>query len=162
MTNWTNSFFVISLWLLSRLVIIITMQWMAPLIDNPPVNHSYPHLGFVPNYVPTTGWSLFSHWDGAWYRTIATSGYGYTDGKYSNIAFFPLFPLLTRGVMLLGFPFEVAGTLVNNLAFLGALLILYRWVQERHGTRTAKWATAVLAWCPYSLFATVTYTEGLF
>jgi Gpi18-like mannosyltransferase len=137
------------------------MQLIAPL-SHTPVNHEYPHLGFVPNFVATTGWELFSHWDGSWYRTIATSGYGYADAKYSNFAFFPLFPLITHGVMMLGLPFEVAGTLVNNLAFLGALSILYRWVQERHGISTARWATAVLAWCPFSLFGTVTYTEGLF
>jgi len=70
--------------------------------------------------------------------------------------------LVTRGVMVLGLPFEVAGTLVNNLALLGAMLLLYRWAQERHGISAARWATAVLAWCPFSLFGTVTYTEGLF
>jgi Gpi18-like mannosyltransferase len=51
---------------------------------------------------------------------------------------------------------------VNNLALLGAMLLLYRWAQERHGISAARWATAVLAWCPFSLFGTVTYTEGLF
>ena len=64
--------------------------------------------------------------------------------------------------MTLGLPFEVAGTLVNNLAFFGALLLMYRWVEERHGISAARWATAVLAWCPYSLFGTAIYSEGLF
>jgi len=162
-SRWANGLiFIIFMWLLSRVVVVVAMQGVAPLLHLPPVNHSYPNLGFVPNYIPTPGWQLFAHWDGAWYKTIATSGYGFTDGKYSNIAFFPFFPLITRGVMLLGLPFEVAGTLVNNLAFLGSLLILYRWVQEHHGTEIARWTTAVLAWCPYSLFGTVIYTEGLF
>ena len=58
--------------------------------------------------------------------------------------------------------FNAAGTLVNNLAFLGALVVLYRWVEERHGTSIARWATGVLAWCPLSLFGSVIYSEGLF
>jgi Gpi18-like mannosyltransferase len=64
--------------------------------------------------------------------------------------------------MALGLPFEVAATLVNNLALLGALLLLYRWAKERYGLRQARWATAVLAWCPLSLYGTVVYSEGLF
>jgi Gpi18-like mannosyltransferase len=64
--------------------------------------------------------------------------------------------------MALGFSFEVAGTLINNLAFLGALIVLYQWVNQRQGREIAQWSTIVLAWCPFSLFGTVIYTEGLF
>jgi Gpi18-like mannosyltransferase len=162
--KWANGFiFVIAMWLLSRLVIVVTMQLIAPLLPFEPVNLPGWHLGLVPNFVPKIGWELFSHWDGAWYRKIATLGYDYAnDGKYHSIAFFPLFPLVTRGLMTLGVPFEVAGTLVNNLALLGAMLLLYRWVQDRYGIAAARWSTAVLAWCPFSLYGTVTYTEGLF
>jgi Gpi18-like mannosyltransferase len=151
------------MWLLSRLVIVVAMQLIAPSLPFSPVNHPSPTLGVVPNFVPKSGWELFSHWDGAWYRQIATRGYDYAnDGKYHSVAFFPLFPLVIRGVMSLGLPFNVAGTLVNNLAFLGALLFLYFWAQARHGTKVAQWATAVMSWCPFSLFGTVIYSEGLF
>ncbi|BAY46803.1 hypothetical protein SAMD00079811_44180 [Scytonema sp. HK-05] len=101
---------------------------------------------------------LFSHWDGRWYRKIATVGYDYAnDGQQHSIAFFPLFRLIVCRIMMLGLPFEVVGTLVNNLAFLGALLLLYRWAEERYGISAAKWATAVMAWCPFSLFGTMIY-----
>ena len=158
--------FVFAIWLLSRLVIVISMQLIAPLINPLPENYELSPplpLDFVPNFVPKTGWELFSHWDGAWYRRIATLGYDYADdGKWHSVAFFPLFPLLARGLMTLGLPFEVAGTLVNNLAFLGALLFLYGWAEERYDTGAARWTTAVLAWCPLSLYGTVLYTQGLF
>ncbi len=163
--KWTDGLlFVMAMWLLSRLVIVIAMQLMAPLLHLSPVNYNEPGpLDFVPGFVPKIGWELFSHWDGAWYRKIATEGYDYAnDGKYHSIAFFPLFPLLCRGLMTLGLPFNVAGTLVNNLAILGALLILYSWTKDRYGIRRARWTTAVLAWCPLSLYGTVIYTEGLF
>lgn len=152
-------FFVVSIWLISRLVIVIGMQLIAPLLPSSIVHGNAP---------PTIGWELFSQADGEWYKRIVTSGYNYSEYEYiseknqSSIAFFPLFPLITRAVMSFGLPFEVAGTVVNNLAFLGALGVLYNWVEERHGISAARWSTAVLAWCPSSLFATVTYTEGLF
>ena len=107
---WGDAFFFGSLmWLLSRLVIAATMLVIAPSLPAPP--------GGI---VPTADWSVFSYSDSPRYETIATGGYEYGNDaqeKY-NIVFFPLFPLLTRAVMMLGLPFDAAGTLVNNLAFL--------------------------------------------
>jgi len=105
----------------------------------------------------TYGWHVFSAWDSTFYKTIATSGY-----DDSLVEFFPLLPLVTRVFMTFGLPFEVAGTLVNNLAFLGAAIVLYAWIHERHGTSAARWTTTVLVWCPLSLFGTVIYAEGLY
>jgi len=148
-----NAFiFAALIWLLSRLLIAAAMLLLAPLLPAPP--------GGI---VPTVGWSVFSAWDSGFYETIATAGYEYShDSKQHSVAFFPLFPLLIRAVMTFGLPVEVAGTLVNNLAFLGALIVLYAWVEERHGISAARWATATLAWCPLSLFGTVIYSEGLY
>ncbi|AFZ18678.1 mannosyltransferase family protein [Allocoleopsis franciscana] len=156
--------FVIAIWLLSRLVIFVAMQLLAPVSPISPVTHSGTlPLDYTPDFVPQTSWNLFAHWDGAWYRKIATLGYDYAqDGKYHSIAFFPLFPLAIRAVMSLGLPSQIAGTLVNNLALLGALWLLYRWAEERYSVSVARWATAVLAWCPFSLYGTVVYSEGLF
>ncbi|MBV9389452.1 MAG: hypothetical protein JOZ78_23770 [Chroococcidiopsidaceae cyanobacterium CP_BM_ER_R8_30] len=144
--------FAIAMWLLSRLLIAIAMLLIAPSLSTPPNG-----------IVPTVSWDVFSAWDSVFYEKIATSGYEYApDSHKHSVAFFPLFPLLIRGFIALGLPVEVAGTLVNNLAFLGALIVLYRWIDERHGVSAARWATAVLAWCPLSLFGTVIYSEGLY
>lgn len=155
--------FVTAMWFLSRLVIVVAMELVAPLMHIKPSEYEHLPLGFVPGFVPKTSWELFSHWDGVWYREIATSGYEYAnDGRMHTVAFFPLLPLLMRGLMTLGITAEVAGVVIDSLAFLGALLVLYLWVEEHHGIRGARWATAVLAWCPFSLFTMVIYTEGLF
>ena len=53
--------------------------------------------------------------------------------------------------MTFGLPFAIAGTLVNNLAFLGALLVIYDWMQERYEVEIARWTIAILVWCPLSL-----------
>lgn len=148
--------FVFAMWLVSRVVIVVVMQLIAPLLPASVMQRRDLDVAMM-------GWQSFAHWDGNWYRTIVTSGYEFAlDGKQHNIAFFPLFPLITRAVMSLGLPFEVAGTLVNNLAFLGAMFLVYIWVKELHGIVAARWTTAVLAWCPFSIFGTITYTEGLF
>ena len=159
--------FTLAIWLLSRLVIIAAMQFFAPLTLTSPV-HTEWQLGssprdFVPGYMPSVGWEVFSHWDSKWYQSIAIEGYEYlNDGQQHSIAFFPLFPLIVRLVMYLGLPVEIAGILVNNLALLGTVVLLYTWVVESHGVQSARWVVAVLVWCPSSLFGTVIYTEGLF
>lgn len=156
--------FVFAMWLLSRLVIVVAMQLIAPYYPATPAVHPLPlPLDFVRGYVPQPGLELFTHWDGAWYKQVATEGYHYADdGQRHNIAFFPVLPLAIRAMMTLGFPLEIAGLLVSNLALLGAMILLYRWVDERHGESAAKWATSVMAWCPFSLFGTVIYSESLF
>jgi Gpi18-like mannosyltransferase len=141
--------FVVVMWGLSRLLIIGIMVGVVPHLPIPP--------GGVP---PKLGWNVFVHWDGLFYQWIALFGYP-RDLSYYR-AFFPLFPLLSRGVISLGLPFAIAGTLVNSLAFLGALVVLHRWMLERYGLPVARWVTAVTAWCPLSLFGFLPYTEGLF
>lgn len=152
-TLWTKGvLFAVAMWLLSRLLIAATMFLIAPSLPTPP--------GGI---TPVVGWGILSQWDSLHYQDIATAGYEYAkDGGAHTIAFFPLFPLVIRAVMVFGLSPEAAGTLVNNLAFLGAMVVLYRWVEERHGMSAARWVTAVLAWCPFSVFGTVIYSEGLF
>lgn len=153
----TDLVYVTAIWLFSRLVITITLLLIAPQL------YSWELQPVIPGFIPTATWEMFAHWDGGWYKKIATIGYDYArDSQQHSIVFFPLYPLLVRGVMLVGLPFEVAGTLVSNVAFLGALIVLYNWVKQQQGVSVAKWATVVLALCPLTLFATVTYTEGLF
>jgi Gpi18-like mannosyltransferase len=144
--------FTATMWLCSRIVVIIAMLLVAPLLPTP-----------LNAPAATFSWDAFSAWDSEWYRKIVTFGYEYiNDSKQHSIAFFPLFPLLIRAIMAFGLSFELAGTLLNNLAFLAALIVLYFWVEERNGKSAARWTTAVLAWCPYSIYGTVIYTEGLF
>lgn len=155
--------YVLLMWLASRIVIVVAMQLIAPLLPLQPAN--IPDIiKPVFNFTPTPGFELFSHWDGDWYEKIATEGYQYDSqsSQQQSIAFFPLFPLLVRGLMLLGLPFSFAAFLINNFAFLGATYFLFRWAAEQHGARVARWAVAVLVWFPYSIYGTVAYTESLF
>jgi hypothetical protein len=149
--------FIVSMWALSRTLIVISIQIISPL------------LALVPgpfvdsDFVAEPGWALFAHWDGYWYRKIATEGYDYlNDGKQHSIAFFPLYPLLCRLLSLSGLSFEAAGVLLNSFAFLGALFVIYKWIEKDYDPKTAKVVILLMVWCPYSLYGTVVYTEGVF
>src|SRR5580700_5022263 len=84
--------FVLTAWALSRALVAAGVV-------------AFPH--------PQFGW--VTNWDGQWYEKIATAGYSYVPGSgFSSIAFFPLYPITTRLVMLGGIPFEIAATIVSN------------------------------------------------
>jgi Gpi18-like mannosyltransferase len=143
------------MWLLSRLIIIAVMFVIMPIATktSDTIINKY---GW---------WDVLFAWDSVWYYNIATTGYNYgldfTKTQYS-VAFFPLYPLSIWALTKVGIPTVVAGLLINNLAFFLALIVLYSWVEERYDQNSARWATATMAWCPYSIYGTVMYTEGLF
>ncbi len=141
-----------AMWFSSRLLIWITMLGIAPLLQA--------QSGGI---AATFSLDIFHAWDSNEYQKIVSSGYEFiNDGKMHNVAFFPLFPLIIKLLMNLGFSFKLAGLLVNNLAFLGAIYCVYFWVKSYRSESEARWVTAVLAWCPPSMFAGVIYTEGLY
>ena len=151
--------------LISRVVIVILIQGLAPHLSMPAPLNTLPPLGSVPNFKPEIGWELFTHWDGKWYEDIATRGYTYDANDLTqiySIAFLPMYPILCNLVMRLGLPFAIAGTLINNLCFLGAAYVLYVWIEELHGRPLAQWTTIALTCFPYSMFGSMAYTEGLF
>ena len=145
--------FPVYMWLLSRMVVLVAMLLIAPLLPMPP--------GGIQAHF---GWEVFSAWDSNLYEKIATSGYEILENHQpgANVAFFPLFPIALSLLSRLGISVTVAGTLINHLAFLGTLVLVYDWVKSHNGIQAAKWAVAVLAWCPLSIFGSVVYSEGLF
>ncbi|QSJ17164.1 hypothetical protein JYQ62_36925 [Nostoc sp. UHCC 0702] len=150
---WKNDFlFPTAMWFFSRILIWTAMLLLAPNLPSP-----------AAETLPDFGWKAFDAWDSMHYRAIATVGYEFAnDGKQHNLAFFPLFPLSIWVLMKLGLPFELAGLLVNNLAFLAALHYLYFWTKEHYGIRIAQWATAAVSLYPSAMFTGVIYTEGLY
>jgi len=144
--------FPLAMWLTSRLVICLVLLGIAPLLNAPPG-------GIKPEF-----WGdAFSNWDAKHYLKIATDGYDYSGGEAGAlVAFFPLFPLMIRALMSLGIPAIPAGIIINNLAFLGTVILLDQWMNKTHGLKIAHWVILVLVWFPLSLFGTVIYTEGLY
>ena len=106
--------------------------------------------------------SALANWDGAWYGSIAQHGYEFAhDGGQHNVAFFPLLPLLATPFVRYGFPWPVVAAVIANVAFLGALLVVYRLATRRYDTITARWCIAFSCVLPPSLFCSVAYPQSL-
>jgi hypothetical protein len=101
----------------------------------------------------------WNHWDANEYVTVATQGYN----DVVKAAFFPLYPLLERGgSILLHVPVYASGLLLSNLAFLGVLIVMYRFVESEFDAATAQRSIFYLAIFPTAFFFFAGYNESLF
>jgi hypothetical protein len=116
-------------------------------------------------------WSRLTSFDGTWLLGIAGGGYdplvpdpSASHHGLSNIAFFPLYPLLVAALShLLGLTLTTTALTVTALAGLAAAGALYRLGHRLAGGRRAGLVLVVLwaAW-PHSIVLSMTYTEALF
>jgi hypothetical protein len=130
-------------------------------------------LAFSEKYVPSSieRWSagpLWYHqllqWDSEWYFKIVTDGYQYNGDPtiQQSIVFYPLFPMLARGMATIGglTPAD-AMLLVSNAAGLLAIVILFKLVREEYGDQVALATTALVSFFPASVLLSAGYTEPL-
>lgn len=103
-------------------------------------------------------WESWNHWDTAQYTGIAMYGYNVEW----RTAFFPLYPLLIKGLMLLKFNPLPAGLFIANLAELGMFGVLYHLVEEDFDAESAFRAVLYLSVFLTAFFLTAAYTESLF
>ncbi len=107
--------------------------------------------------------SMWAKWDSQSYVDIATNGYWFRPGQLSNVAFFPVYPMLMRVTApLVGGSVVLAGFILSNLAFLGALIFLYLLTEMELDTASAKRTVFYLALFPTSFFFSSVYTESTF
>jgi hypothetical protein len=113
----------------------------------------------------TEMWNLLFRWDSNWYGRIAQLGYEYSPDKPSSAAFFPLYPLCVRLVLVVtGAQVSLAGFFVSNAALLGAVILLRRLVALDFPapSRVPERAVWLFLLCPVTFFYSSTYTESLF
>ncbi len=130
----------------------------------PPVQTIIPGASDVP--LAFRGWV---HWDASWYASISRDGYAYHPGSQSGVAFFPLYPMLIRGVVgvaALGGthldPF-VAGSTITLLAGGASAILLWLWCRPRFAAATSGTAVALLLVYPYSIYLYgPVYADALF
>lgn len=104
---------------------------------------------------------LLTGWDGIWYRRVAADGYLLIPGRQSDPAFFPLYPVLLRGVHATGLGYPTAGLLLSNLALLVALVAFEAITRELFGSTFAKRATVYVAIFPLGYVFSMAYPESL-
>ena len=108
--------------------------------------------------------SLFARWDSQWYYWIIEHGYWLRPNQRSNVAFFPLYPLLVTTLKpLFGNNIILTSLMVSNAALFGALIFLYKLtLLEFKDNYTAQRTILYLAIFPTSFFLSSMYTESLF
>lgn len=114
-----------------------------------------------------TAVQAFCHFDCGWYAGILRDGYapmpagGLHDGI--NWAFFPLFPMLGRLVLLLtGASPDIALLIAGNLAFVLAMLAIYRNGREAFGAGFGRALVLICCFSPYSIYFSIGYAEPVF
>lgn len=112
--------------------------------------------------------SLLCKWDCGWYESIARQGYLspvpplFQDSENSNVAFFPAYPMLGRGVAaLLGIPLHAALPLVSILfSILVSIALAKLFAEETRFSRFFRYA--ILVAYPASFYLFVSYSEALY
>jgi hypothetical protein len=111
---------------------------------------------------------LTARWDALWYARIAGAGYGYqvrlADGDvHSDLAFFPLLPLLERlGAALGPLSCADAGFLVSQFASLAAAWGVFAVADLVAGRRAGVCAVLLWAVVPVGIVQSMAYSESLF
>lgn len=107
-----------------------------------------------------------THWDGRHYLEIVREGYSYDLQRRSNVAFFPLYPVLVAGVhRAAGLGVEWAGLLVAHVLLLAAFVLLAAYVQRRYfrdSPQSAAWAVLAFGLFPTTFFLRMSYSESTF
>ena len=106
--------------------------------------------------------------DGVHYRTIVEGGYRYKPArpdspqneKEQNIAFFPLFPLVARGMAALAGSARSGMMLTSHLASLAAAFAFFLWMRWRVDERSAYFGLALLFCLPQACYYSFGYAES--
>lgn len=165
--TWRRLGTVVGLFALSRLLVL----WAARAADASILAKGpmYAAGGNRAGHAGASLTTLFDRWDTDWYRSVVQQGYFYNPANpgHSNVPFYPLYPLLVKGMNLLLAPFGVgvlsAGYLVSNLELALACAVVWKLAALEFGTvSAANRAVALLVLAPGSVWFSMFYSESTF
>ncbi|MEO8261839.1 MAG: hypothetical protein ABI566_04650 [Pseudolysinimonas sp.] len=115
-------------------------------------------------------WQYLQSWDVQWYRRVAYEGYpaelpidANGDVKQNTWAFFPVYPVLVRGLIAVtGLDYYVAATAVAVIFGLLATLALHRMLVQHFAPTQALWGAIFFASGPLSWMLQVGYAESTY
>ena len=130
----------------------VTLLW-APIRDNAAQPPFRAWLG-VGDWLFDT----FAQWDAVWFLHIARHGYD----RDETTAFFPLYPLVVRGVSEVLRSDVAAAVVVSLAAGTVAVVLLHRLARPLLGENGARSTVLLFALYPLAFVFTAAYSEGLF
>jgi hypothetical protein len=103
---------------------------------------------------------VWQRWDACWYSKIAAFGY---EPAEISINFWPMFPMLTRGIApWVGGSVALGGLIVAGIAYIGAMIGLYRLVGRDIDREVARRTMLFITIFPSAFFLFAPFTEALF
>jgi hypothetical protein len=117
---------------------------------------------------PTTGplqdgfFDIWVRWDATHFLEIARFGYTDPSSDPHATAYFPLFPLLLRGIDGAGIPPVMGALVINTVATIVAGAFLFRLADEEIGEGSGRRAVLYLLLFPTTVFLIAPYSEALF
>lgn len=140
---------VLTTYVVTRISIIVIAELASVTIGQRPGQH------FAASQNPLL--AVWGRWDAVHYLDIARRGYYGTD-----MAFFPLYPLLTRIAGGAIGNYLVGGLLISNVALFFGLLFFYKLVEHQFNRAIAHRAIFYISIFPTAIFFSAVYTEALF
>jgi Gpi18-like mannosyltransferase len=105
----------------------------------------------------------FFRWDSGWYNDIVKNGYSYDPNQQSNVAFFPLYPLLVKLIAAITSLDEpIAALLLSNLCLVIALFFVYKISSIYLSKKGSDRVLVLMLLFPTSFFYSSFYTESLY
>ncbi|MFA6392413.1 MAG: mannosyltransferase family protein [Patescibacteria group bacterium] len=103
-----------------------------------------------------------AQWDSFWLISVVDKGYQYTEGKLSNIVFFPAYPALIKLLSLIFGEYILSGWVVSAVFLFLAMLMFYKLVHEFHPKINPYYPIIFLLLFPTAFFLNAVYTESTF
>jgi Mannosyltransferase (PIG-V) len=122
-----------------------------------PVHHGiHPDGAYTP--LGDLVFGSLDRWDAGWFIRIARHGYDVPQ----SAAFFPLYPLLLRGLAFVVRSHTVAGTLLSLASAAFAAEMIYRIARAKLGETGARDSVLLIALYPIAFVFTAVYSDALF
>lgn len=110
--------------------------------------------------------SQLCRWDCLWYHKIVEQGYdrlSYLNLEMTSLAFFPLFPLITKAVSnIFNISTLISLLICSKIFFLLSIFAFMKFAKEYFPKISPFIAGITIAYNPYAIYANSGYTEPLF
>ena len=143
---WTMTAIRVGYWLAA----VVALLWAPVQRSIPHFPADGPHLSLVFN--------VFAQWDSGWFIRVADHGYDVEQ----SASFFPLYPLVVRGVAEVLRSTVIAGVLVSVVAAGIAAIAIFKIAQRLVGETVASDSVLFLALFPFAFVFTAVYSDALF
>ena len=121
-----------------------------------------PGSGRQIEHFPQPFLDMWVRWDAGWYEQIALREYNYSPTQQSAAAYFPLYPLSMRAVMLTGANVFLSGIFLTFLFGACAVMVFSRWASVMKPEQASLATWLLVLWPFFFYIVGAVYSDALF